>query len=151
MTDTLPPPAQRVVDECIAEAWRNTEQGDATTEADVAADVAQWLYRRYRVHAYDDGEPGPLLAAAEGPKLGDHVTTRVYDHKGRVYKIHDECPEGPAWLMGQASPAMREFADGPWVSILVHEGGSVVMPIPLVDVVQPFPFQNPYASKYFRE
>lgn len=56
----LPKAHQRVVDECVSEAWRNLEQHDATTEADVAADIVQRLYTIYRVIPFDDGLPGPL-------------------------------------------------------------------------------------------
>lgn len=56
---TLPAPAQTVILECIAEAWRNTEQDDATTEADVAADIAQRLHMIYRVTAARDDYDRP--------------------------------------------------------------------------------------------
>lgn len=50
----LPEPARKVVDECIAEAWRNTEQNDGSTEVDVAADIAERLHFIYRVKSHDD-------------------------------------------------------------------------------------------------
>lgn len=50
--DSLPEAHQKVLDECLAEAWRNVEQQDAMTEADVAADIAQQLVRVYGVVTY---------------------------------------------------------------------------------------------------
>lgn len=46
--DDLPAPARQVITECVAEAWRATENGTTNGE-DVAADVAQWLHRVYGV------------------------------------------------------------------------------------------------------
>jgi TRAP-type C4-dicarboxylate transport system substrate-binding protein len=48
----LPPAHRTVLDECIAEAWRNVEQNDALTERDVAADIAQRLVDVYDVVTY---------------------------------------------------------------------------------------------------
>jgi len=39
----LPEAHQGVLTECIAEAWRNLEQGDALTQADIAADIIRRL------------------------------------------------------------------------------------------------------------
>lgn len=52
--NALPAPAQAVVDECVAEAWRNTENSDVHSQADVAADIAQRLFFLHRVRASDD-------------------------------------------------------------------------------------------------
>lgn len=81
--------------------------------------------------------------------VGSYVRTKVYGHRGRITRLHDRCPEGPGWLAGQQAPEMREYADGPWVSLLVHQGGSVTMPVPLVEVVEPFDFTNRHADRYF--
>ena len=48
----LPESHQSVLLECIAEAWRNIEQNDATEPADVAADIAQRLVDVYGVVTY---------------------------------------------------------------------------------------------------
>lgn len=52
---TLPEAHRKVLAECEAEAWRNVEQNDALTEADVATDIAQRL-----VDVYDVVTLGPL-------------------------------------------------------------------------------------------
>lgn len=50
--DTVPDYAEEVIEECIAEAWRNFDNGDAHTPADVAADIAQRLVDCYNVVTY---------------------------------------------------------------------------------------------------
>lgn len=54
------PEAQQVLDTVLAEINVNAVASDVHTAEDIAADVAQRLYAVYRVHAWDDGEPGPL-------------------------------------------------------------------------------------------
>jgi len=51
---SLPPAHQEVIDECIAEAWRNVEASDANTTADIAADIAQRLHYVYGAKAVID-------------------------------------------------------------------------------------------------
>lgn len=50
--DELPEQHRSVLDECIAEAWRNVEQNDALDAEDVAADIAQRLVAVYGVETY---------------------------------------------------------------------------------------------------
>ena len=50
----LPEAHQKVLANCVAEAWRNVEQNDALTEADVAADIAQFMVSAYGVVTYND-------------------------------------------------------------------------------------------------
>ena len=45
--DGMPPAHLAVIEECIREAHRNLEQGDALTEADVAADIVRRLNTRW--------------------------------------------------------------------------------------------------------
>jgi hypothetical protein len=96
----------------------------------------------------NDQPPAP---AEERLAVGSYVRTTVYGHRGRISKMHDACPEDATWLAEQRAPEMREHANGPWVSILVHEGGSVCMPVPLVEAVEPFEFSNRSAHNYFPE
>lgn len=49
--DDLPDYARAVAWECVSEAWTNVEAGDVHTPADVAADIAERLYRSYGVRA----------------------------------------------------------------------------------------------------
>jgi hypothetical protein len=53
--------AQMVLAHCEDEAWRNLESGDAHSEEDIAADIVQWLYTVYRVHAHSDGRDNDVL------------------------------------------------------------------------------------------
>lgn len=73
------------------------------------------------------------------PKLGSYVRTSDHGHTGRIYEIHDGCPEGAAWRMGQEVPLQGEYAEGrgTWYSILVHPAGAVVVPADLVAVIEP--------------
>ena len=48
----LPPAHVSVLENCLAEAWRNLEQNDAMTERDVAEDIAQYLVDVYDVVTY---------------------------------------------------------------------------------------------------
>lgn len=66
---TLPDQARTVIDECIAEAWRNVESGDteAHTSADVAADIAQRLLDVYGVKGHDD----PIVTRSGLPVEGE--------------------------------------------------------------------------------
>lgn len=58
--DELPETHRTVIDECVAEAWRNIENGDAETQtsADVAGDIAQRLVDIYGVITYPREELG---------------------------------------------------------------------------------------------
>lgn len=88
----------------------------------------------------------------ELPKLGDHVeTTGTHKYRGRVTQIHHFCPESDAWLACQTDTSVRTRKDDPWASILVHQGGAVVIPFEYVKVVEPFDFDNEYGLFYFRD
>lgn len=49
----LPSAHREVLDACVAEAWRNIQDGDAHEPADVAADIAQRLVDLYHVTTYE--------------------------------------------------------------------------------------------------
>lgn len=88
--------------------------------------------------------------------LGDYVETNVHGHRGRVFQVHPGypaglgCPESDAWLAGQQPTPLTEYKYARWVSILVHKGGSVVVPSDLAHRVEPFDFESDYANQYFR-
>ena len=82
---------------------------------------------------------------------GDCATTLTHSHRGIVTEIHAGCPEGKGWIAVQ-EVAIRPEAlapDYPWVSILVHNGGSVVAPLHDVRAIETFPVENPYLDEYF--
>lgn len=81
-------------------------------------------------------------------RIGSYVEDKVFPHKGRVYKLHDRCPEGAFWL-SQQSDDVQELVDQPWASVLVHGGGAVVRPVVRLKEVAPFDFRNDYAEKHF--
>lgn len=90
--------------------------------------------------------------------LGEYVETTSFGQRGRVTETHHRglgCPEGAAWLAGQTGLGDNpsQFDEAPWVSILVHKGGAVLVPnLPeFVKVVEPFDFENPWADCYWRE
>jgi hypothetical protein len=85
--------------------------------------------------------------------LGDYVRTpNRHDHMGRVYMVHHTCPESPGWVKGLSIPVPEEKLLQPWVSILQHGGGAVVVPISDAVRIPPIPgFTHTYASMYFRD
>lgn len=89
--------------------------------------------------------------------LGDYVETDTHGHRGRVHKVHPGypagfgCPEDDQWLAGQQPHPLTAYKKERWVSILVHGGGSVVVPSAFAHRVDPFPFENDYANQYFRQ
>lgn len=89
--------------------------------------------------------------------LGDFVETDVHHHRGRVYQVHPGwpaglgCPESDGWMAGQQPESLLPYKQERWISILVHNGGSVVVPSVLAHRVEPFDFVNNYANQYFRK
>ena len=84
--------------------------------------------------------------------LGSYVKTRRYGQLGRVYQVHTGCPEDREWR------DLQTFADddpdpgfemGRWLSILVHNGGSVVVPDWDVVEVVPFELDNTWGNYHF--
>ncbi len=48
---------EAVLEECNSELWRNVEGSDVHSEADMAADVVEFLIRNYRLVGFNrDGE-----------------------------------------------------------------------------------------------
>lgn len=82
--------------------------------------------------------------------VGDFVQTPFV--RGRVYAVHHRCPEGAAWRSMQDADLTPQEKDGEgrWVSVLVHDGGSVVVPDRLVSVIPPVPMTNLWTTFYFR-
>lgn len=116
---------------------------DSDTLAVMYRDIdSNW--RQYRVLAENADVPDPLA-------IGTYVQTRTHGHRGRIYQVHNSCPEGAAWRMGQQPGLVGEHADGggTWYSVLVQPSGSVVVPDYDIDVVDPFEFTNSYGDEYF--
>jgi hypothetical protein len=91
--------------------------------------------------------------AATSPRparLGDYVRTARFGLIGRVTAVHPwGCPqEEKSWRDEQILLRDGDF-DGPWVSILVHPAGAVIVPEWDAIVVTPFPYANPHAARYF--
>lgn len=86
-----------------------------------------------------------------GIGLGDYVHTMTHDYRGRVTDLHFGCPEGRAWIMGQEVPIRDEALDSlyPWLTVLVHGGGAVVVPAYDIELTEPFEFVNPWADHYW--
>lgn len=93
--------------------------------------------------------------------LGAYVRDNGYGRVGRVTDIdfsfgltsqaRNSSDGGEAWLAGQFIPVSDEQRRGRWISILVHGGGSILVPADRVEVVDPFPFVNDMAALYFGE
>lgn len=84
--------------------------------------------------------------------LGDFVE-HIHEPslKGRISNVHYSCPENNTWLRSQTllGPDPMQYKDDRWVSILVHEGGSIAVPDRFVRVVDPFPIRNDSIGMYF--
>lgn len=126
------------------------EQDDDDVRAIAAIDVLRYLVEHYEENQdRDNNFAGPLPSENRVPVLGDYVETSTYGYRGRVTDMHHRCPQGEAWLVGQRDQSVREHVEEPWVSILVHNGGAVVVPRATTRVVAPFPFVNDFAKFYF--
>jgi len=114
-------------------------------------------FQSQEVEDFDFPAAYPDWRAPQEVVLGDFVETVVHRHRGRVYKVHPGfpagpgCPEDDGWLAGQQPVPLTDRKYERWVSILVHNGGSVVVPSSLVHRVKPFEFANDYANQYFRK
>lgn len=85
------------------------------------------------------------------PKLGAYVRDSG-GRLGRVTGIEHGCAQGDDWLAQQTLLTEAErTADGPWLDILVHGGGAIHVPAAVVEVVEPFDFENSWSSFYFEE
>lgn len=108
----------------------------------------------YPVTVTTDRDGRPII-------LGSYVRSARHGHIGRVTDIdlsfaftgeagrHDD--DGEGWLAGQTIPVSEEQRQGRWISILVHNGGAVLVPVDSVEVIEPFPFVNDFAAFYFGE
>jgi hypothetical protein len=85
--------------------------------------------------------------AAPETQFGQYVQTIRFGWRGRVYKLHGSCPEGMEWFRAQGLPESKRLL--PWASVLVHEGGSVCVPVDDLRLIAPFDFRNPYAQDHF--
>lgn len=72
-------------------------------------------------------------------KFGDYVETTTYKYHGRVYMLHDRCPESHWWLEGQDIPIGPDLVNKPWISVLCDKGGAVVVPVSLAKAIDPIP------------
>ena len=79
---------------------------------------------------------------------GSYVECTRHGYKGRVYGFK----RNPSyiWMKSQEIPVTQEQMDGLWVNILGNGGGAVCMPLDSVIKIEPFKFNNPYASDNFR-
>lgn len=84
--------------------------------------------------------------------LGDWVRTQ-YGRIGRVIQKHHCCPQSDEWLAMQTTPVTAAQKDGPWCSVLIDGGGSVVQPIDTLSPVDEPPefLAGPWARFYFGE
>ena len=84
--------------------------------------------------------------------MGDYVQDHL-GRKGRVYAVHFSCPENKSWLALQRhlpGSDPEAWRDARWVSVLVHNSGSVVLPEQMLTIIEPFSFANASAGFYFR-
>lgn len=94
-------------------------------------------------HKLDDTREGRVV-------LGDFVTESNYGRKGRVTAIHTDCPESQSCIDGQTIPVTKwEQNAERWISILLDDGGSIVVTENKLTVVEPFKMRNNWYAHYF--
>lgn len=105
-------------------------------------------YEDENVNFYHDGKNNGFL--------GDFVRTTHLEnlgrqYVGRIYDAHFSCPEGDDWLAMQLhlGPDPMIWKKCRWVSILVHQGGAIVVPEQVVEVIEPFELDNNNKRMYF--
>lgn len=83
--------------------------------------------------------------------IGDFVEDHL-GRKGRVCAVHNSCPEKDSWLALQRHLPGEPMAwkEARWVSILVHNGGGVVLPEQMLTVIPRFELAHNCAGLYFR-
>lgn len=139
-------------EECREAGERIAREIDDTVLLEMHEDGRWWMFGKA-----GEGVSYPDWKAPQDIVLGDFVETNAHGHCGRVYKVHPSwpadhgCPESDAWMAGQQPESMTPYRYERWISVLVHNGGSVVVPSALAHRVDPFPFDNDYANQYFRQ
>jgi len=89
--------------------------------------------------------------------LGDWVEGTTHNHIGRVYAKHtdfEDTDESNRWFKGQAVPLFDSDKEKPWYSVLIMDGGAVVIPERCIVARPDLPgtdLNNPYDSFYFRD
>jgi hypothetical protein len=89
-----------------------------------------------------------------GIQFGEYVTTSRHNYKGRVYSsgiLDIADPLVLEWIEIQNIPVTEEQTKGTWLSILVHNGGSVVAPLDSITVIDKFDFINRDSEKTFNK
>ena len=87
--------------------------------------------------------------------LGQWVRDTRYNHTGRVYSIHhsfDHTGHTSQWLSCQEVKPSDDDIDGHWYSILVCNGGAILVPESAVLVLtdtDELKLNNEYGSMYF--
>lgn len=82
------------------------------------------------------------------PKLGAYVVDNG-GRIGRVTAVEHGCTQDAEWLAAQTLLTDADKKPGVWLDILVHGGGAIHVPASTVKVIEPFPFENNWASFYF--
>jgi|DEB0MinimDraft_10_1074344.scaffolds.fasta_scaffold193356_2 hypothetical protein len=94
-------------------------------------------------HQMDDTRDGRVA-------LGSFVKDINYGRIGRVVQIHTKCPESQAWINGQEKPYSKwEQEAERWISVLIHNGGSIVVTENRLKVIKPFKMKNNWYAHYF--
>ena len=87
-------------------------------------------------------------------RLGDYVETEFHGHKGRVTGIAQyfgDTNESDVWFTHQEPAYQPEQKMERWISILCHNGGSVMVAESRVKQIGKFAFKNPWAAEYFAD
>ena len=70
-------------------------------------------------------------------RKGEWVRDTAYDRVGRIYKMHETCPQDDFWISMQNVPITDAELAETWASVLIHGGGAVVTPISRLTIIDP--------------
>ena len=91
----------------------------------------------------------------DGAKLGDYVQTERYGYQGRVCAKHHSFKDTGLtqdWFDSQQISFRGSSVNESWYSILVRDGGSVLVPEKsITEMLEPFELNNPWESYYFNK
>lgn len=91
------------------------------------------------------------MKTASKIRFGSYVRNSTYGHEGRVYKFQLLTEADIEWVKGQGVRPTVEQVLSPYVGILVHKGGAVLVPIDTCRIIPPINgFSHPFEKDYFK-
>ena len=117
-----------------------------------ATNWADWEALQYAQNLYGDDVTVELQTpkTINGTRHGDYVTSAKHGYSGRAYKFSFLTNKDAEWVAAQNTPLTIEEIRGRFVSILIHEGGAVMVPESSITIIDPIKdFAHPFRIKHF--